>query len=84
MVFSRAVFAWVALGASFGPLVMIRLCNRSIHPRAILASMLSGFVLAVTFYMLPSAPGDFLERVLPFFIATGIAFFGSKPTVRVK
>jgi sodium/proline symporter len=83
-IFSRAVFAWVALGASFGPLVMIRLCNRSIHPRAILASMLSGFVLAVTFYMLPSAPGDFLERVLPFVIATSIAFFGSKPTVRVK
>jgi sodium/proline symporter len=78
-IFSRAIFAWVALGASFGPLVMIRLCNRKIDPRATLASMLIGFVLAVTFYMLPSTPGDFLERVVPFVLATGVAFFGSKP-----
>lgn len=77
-IFSRAVFAWVALGASFGPLVMVRLCNRKIDPKATLAAMLTGFVLAVTFYLLPSAPGDFLERVVPFVVATCIAFIGSK------
>ncbi|MFT2092743.1 sodium/proline symporter [Paraglaciecola sp. 2405UD69-4] len=78
-IFSRAVFAWVALGASFGPLVIVRLCNRQVSATATLLSMTVGFVLAVTFYMLPNTPGDFLERVVPFVLALTIAFYGSEP-----
>lgn len=77
-IFSRAVFAWVALGASFGPIVVVRLCDRIIDSRATLAAMLTGFVLAVIFYLLPNTPGDFMERVVPFAIALIIAFAGSK------
>lgn len=77
-IFSRAVFAWVALGASFGPIVVVRLCNRTIDPRVTLAAMVTGFVLAVTFYLLPDTPGDFMERVVPFVVALAIAFAGSK------
>ncbi|MDO6710320.1 sodium/proline symporter [Aliiglaciecola sp. 2_MG-2023] len=82
-IFSRAIFAWVALGASFGPIIIVRLCNRDINPKATLLAMITGFVFAVTFYMLPSTPGDFLERVVPFSIAIIIAFVGSKPRTRI-
>lgn len=81
-IFSRALFAWVALGASFGPLVVVRLCGRVISPACTLVSMLVGFVLAITFYLLPNTPGDFLERVVPFCVALLIAFWGSQALVR--
>ena len=81
-IFSRAVFAWVALGASFGPIVLVRMCNRTIDPRMTLAAMVTGFVLAVTFYLLPNTPGDFMERVVPFVMALAVAFAGSKASER--
>lgn len=77
-IFSRAVFAWVALGASFGPIVLVKVCNRRIEHWATLAAMLAGFTLALTFYLLPNTPGDFMERVVPFVVALVIAFAGSK------
>jgi len=76
-IFSRAVFAWVALGASFGPIVLVRAWGRALTPRASLGAMVTGFVLAVTFYLLPNTPGDFLERVVPFVCALVIAWKGS-------
>lgn len=77
-IFSRAVFAWVALGASFGPIVIVRVCNRDIQPVALFVSMVTGFVLALTFYLMPNTPGDFMERVVPFAVALAIAFAGSQ------
>lgn len=80
-IFSRALFAWVALGASFGPLIIVNLCNRAISADVRLLAMLTGFSLAITFYLLPNSPGDILERALPFTVALAIAWFGSKRKV---
>ena len=79
-IFNRALFAWVALGASFGPIVLVRAFGRTITPQATLRAMITGFALAVTFYLLPSTPGDFLERVVPFVVALMIALHGSTRT----
>jgi len=72
-VYSRVLFAWNALGAAFGPLVVLRVLGRRPAPRAVLAAMWSGFLLTVLFYLLPDAQGDVLERIAPFLVALGVA-----------
>lgn len=82
-IFSRALFAWVALGAAFGPSVVYRLAGRRPAPVATLLSIVCGFVAAVTFYLLPNTPGDFNERVIPFVLGFLILLFGPKAAPRV-
>ena len=65
-IFARVLFAWNALGATFGPLVVWRLLRRPINEAAVPAAMLAGFALTVIFYSLPDTPGDVAERALPF------------------
>jgi len=76
-IFSRVLFAWVALGAAFGPILMVRLTGRSISPRGTLAAMLAGFCSTLILSWFPDAPGDVAERILPFIIAFAIAFGAS-------
>jgi sodium/proline symporter len=75
---SLAVFAYTALGASFGPLLLVRVAGKRIRPGSALGAMWAGFVLSVLFHLLPDSPGDFLERVLPFIAALGIALTGGE------
>ncbi|MDZ7644994.1 MAG: sodium/proline symporter [Woeseiaceae bacterium] len=72
-IFSRVLFAWAALGAAFGPLLLLRLAGREITARGTLAAMLTGFGLTVAISWLPDAPGDAAERVLPFIAAFAVA-----------
>jgi Na+/proline symporter len=65
-IFNRVLFAWVALGSAFGPTVFVRLSGRRLRGGAVLLSIATGFVLAVTLYLLPNTPGDIAERLLPF------------------
>ena len=65
-IFARVLFAWNALGATFGPLVMRRLLGRPINPTMAPVAMAAGFALTVLFYSLPDTPGDVAERALPF------------------
>jgi sodium/proline symporter len=71
-IFSRVLFAWTALGSAFGPTVFLRLAGMHLRPGTVLASVLTGFGLAVAFYLLPNTPGDVLERVVPFFAALAV------------
>ncbi len=71
-IFSRVLFAWGALGSAFGPTVFLRLGGMRLAPGAVLASILTGFVLAVTFYLMPNTPGDILERWAPFMAALAV------------
>jgi len=79
-IFSRVLFAWSALGAAFGPVVLVRVFNREPAGWAILTAILSGFSMTVFFYLagqvggtswvgqLASLPGDPFERVVPWII----------------
>ncbi len=71
-IYTRVLFAWNALGAAFGPLVLLAVCGRRTGGRAALAGLWTGFLLTILFYLLPDAEGDVLERVLPFFVALGL------------
>ena len=77
-IFNRVLFAWSALGAAFGPIVVWRVAGRRVSALAALVSMLVGFFSCVLFYALGSAPvtsaflsqaahlpGDPFERVFP-------------------
>lgn len=74
--FERLLLAWTLLGSAFGPLLFVRLTGKRVRPGSMLGSMWAGFVLTLLLHMLPSAPGDFLERALPFVAALGIALTG--------
>ena len=68
-IFNRVLFAWSALGAAFGPVLIARLAEWMPRPGAVLAAIVAGFGLSVYFYILPNTPGDVLERVAPFGIS---------------
>ena len=75
---SQALFGFTAVGASFGPLLLVRLTGKRVRPGSTLGAMWAGFVLTLLFHVLPDSPGDFLERVFPFVAALGIALTGGE------
>lgn len=74
----HGLFAFTTLGACFGPILLVRLSGKRLRPGALLGAMWAAFALAVVFHLLPDSPGDFLERVLPFVAALGIALTGGE------
>jgi sodium/proline symporter len=78
-IFSRVLFAWIALGSAFGPLVFARLAGWRGAPASATASVVSGFGLAVALYLLPDTPGDIAERIVPFAIAAIVLWLGRRP-----
>ena len=71
-IFSRVLFAWNALGATFGPIVVLTILQRRYAPTAAPFAMASGFLLTVLFYALPDSPGDVMERLIPFVVGTAV------------
>lgn len=65
-IFHRVLFAWIALGSAFGPLVFVRLAGIRVTGVGAIRALLTGFGLAVLLFWLPDTPGDWLERLLPF------------------
>jgi sodium/proline symporter len=79
--FNSVLFAWTALGAAFGPLLIVTLWRGEVGPRRTMLAMVSGAGLAITAYLIPAAKGTAAERVLPFVVATLICSLGHhRPT----
>ena len=78
-IFNRVLFAWIALGSAFGPTVFMRLGGARLRPGGVLLAVLTGFTLAVVFYLLPNTPGDLAERLLPFCTGLLILYFSRRP-----
>ena len=87
-IFNRVLFAWSALGAAFGPIVLFRVMGRHVAAGPALAAMLCGFGVTVLFFTLGSAPvgesilsraahlpGDPFERVVPWLAPLLILWF---------
>ncbi len=77
-IFVRVLFAWHALGAAFGPALLVRLAGFAVQPRAVFAAMAVGFAGTVLLYWVPDTPGDWLERLVPFAAALAICAFGAQ------
>ncbi len=80
-IFDRVLFAWHALGAAFGPLVLLFVAGVRVQKNAALASLWIGFGLTVIFNWLPNTPGDIVERVVPFLLAIALAWWGRERDV---
>jgi sodium/proline symporter len=66
-IFSRVLFAWAAMGAAFGPLLLVTVWRGPVSARATVTAMALGFALSVAAYSLPAhAWKGTLERILPF------------------
>jgi Na+/proline symporter len=74
-IFNRALFAWGALGAAFGPMVILRLAGVEIAPKGVFIAITVGFLLAFIFYQMEHTPGDILERLVPFVVGTLILIY---------
>jgi sodium/proline symporter len=77
-IFDRVLFAWQVLGNAFGPLLIVLLFVGQVRPGHRLAAMLTGAFLTVLISFFPQAPGNAVERLLPFFLALGIAWWGAQ------
>ena len=77
-IFSRVLFAWQALAAAFGPLLIITLWRGSVRPNWRIAAMSSGFILTVILNWTADTPGDIAERYIPMLVALVLAWWGSK------
>ena len=75
-IFSNVLFAWTAMGAAFGPLLIVLVVSGPVVPRARLAAIVVGFAAAVVAHAIPDARGTAWERVLPFVLALAIATWG--------
>jgi hypothetical protein len=45
--------------------------------------MLTGFLLTIVFYLAPDAPGDVLERIVPFFAALALVLVLDRAPARI-
>jgi sodium/proline symporter len=77
-IFTRVLFAWTALGAAFGPPLLVRLAGFELPPARVFAAMATGFLGTVWFYWLPNTPGDWLERLVPFFASLAICMTSAR------
>jgi sodium/proline symporter len=81
-IFARVLFAWAALGAAFGPPLLARLAGLRVPPPAIFAAMATGFAGTLLCYWLPDTPGDWLERLVPFFAGLAICLASARRGLR--
>ena len=60
-IFSRVLFSWVALGAAFGPSILVRSLGWQVRGGAVLLAMPAGFAVAVCAYNIPGTAADLVE-----------------------
>jgi len=67
-IFNRVLFAWSALGAAFGPLLVMRVLNYEPAANARFWSIVSGFTITVVFYTLGTFESDTSSAVLDYLV----------------
>lgn len=78
-IFNRVLFAWAAMGAAFGPLLLVTIFRGRVPPKGALASMLVGFGTSVAAYLwAPPGARGVLERVVPCVLAGAVAWIASR------
>ena len=80
-IFNRVLFAWAALGAAFGPIVIARVARWTPSGRRILLSILLGFFVTVGFYTLGTMPVTGAGGITDFLV--GLAKLPGDPFERV-
>ena len=79
-IFDSVLFAWSALGASFGPLLLVRLWRGPVSSGYAFCSMASGFLLTLVWFFTPALKAMIYELVPAFAVALVPAWLGSSST----
>jgi sodium/proline symporter len=77
-IFNRVLFAWQALAAAFGPLLVVTLWIGPVRPAWRIAAMATGFLLTVALSWTVESPGDWVERLVPLALALLLALIGAR------
>jgi len=77
-IFNRVLFAWQALAAAFGPLLVVTLWRGPVAGPWRIAALTGGFLLTVALNWTVDSPGDWAERLLPLALALVLALLGSR------
>ncbi|MBT8047514.1 MAG: sodium/proline symporter [Xanthomonadales bacterium] len=77
-IFNRVLFAWQALAAAFGPLLVVTLWRGPVRPSWRIAALITGFTLTVVLSWTIQSPGDWVERLIPLAVALILAGLGSR------
>jgi len=80
-IFNRVLFAWQALAAAFGPLLIVTLWRGTVAPRWRVSALSAGFLLTVALSWTVDSPGDWVERLLPLALALILALLGARRSV---
>ncbi len=72
-IFNRVLFAWGAMGAAFGPLLLVTVHRGTVSaPRTLLAMLIGCGTSVVAYYTFTTAPEKVFERVAPFALVFGL------------
>ena len=82
-IFDRVLFAWQVLGNAFGPLLIVLLFVGPVRPGHRLAAMVTGALLTIAISFFPQAPGNAIERLVPFVVALVLAWAGANRSRQV-
>jgi sodium/proline symporter len=77
-IFNRVLFAWQALAAAFGPLLVVTLWRGPVAPRWRVAALSAGFLSTIVLSWTIDSPGDWVERLLPLALALALALRGAR------
>jgi len=61
-IFKRVLFSWVALGAAFGPVILVKCLGWSVRDGFKLAAILAGFIIAVSAYNIAGPTAEVIEK----------------------
>lgn len=79
-IFNTVLFAWSALGAAFGPLLLVRLWRGPVRAPFAFASILSGAAISVVWYSVPALKSTIYEMIPAFAAALTLAWAGARRT----
>jgi sodium/proline symporter len=77
-IFSRVLFSWVALGAAFGPVVLVSCLGIQVRDGFKLTAIIAGFVIAVTAYGIDGTLADVVEKWGSWAVGLVVLFAGRK------
>ena len=83
-IFNRVLFAWQALAAAFGPLLVVTLWVGPVRPAWRIAAMAGGFALTVALDWTVESPGDWVERLVPLGFALLLAWLGARRACKLR
>lgn len=81
-IFSRVLFSWVALGAAFGPVILMKCLGVKLRDGFVLAAIIAGFGIAVTAYNFPGSLADVIEKWMSWLVGIAILIAGKRPASR--